>query len=114
MKQIVQDIKNGNTILEDLPAPIVTAGQILVQTTRSLVSLGTERMLVEFGKANILQKARMQPERVKMVMDKVKTDGLKPTLNAVFSKLGQPLPLGYCNVGKVIAVGKGITEFNVR
>lgn len=113
MKQIVQDIKNGNTILEDLPAPIVTAGQILVQTTRSLVSLGTERMLVEFGKANMLQKARMQPERVKMVVDKVKTDGLKPTLNAVFSKLGQPLPLGYCNVGKVIAVGKGITEFNV-
>jgi predicted dehydrogenase/threonine dehydrogenase-like Zn-dependent dehydrogenase len=113
MKQIVQDIKNGNTILEDLPAPIVASGQILVQTTRSLVSLGTERMLVEFGRANMLQKARMQPERVKMVLDKVKTDGLKPTLNAVFSKLGQPLPLGYCNVGKVIAVGKGITEFNV-
>jgi len=113
MKQIVQDIKNGNTILEDVPAPIVANGQILVQTTRSLVSLGTERMLVEFGKANMLQKARMQPERVKMVMDKVKTDGLTPTLNAVFSKLGQPLPLGYCNVGKVIAVGKGITEFNV-
>ncbi|HEX3383962.1 MAG TPA: bi-domain-containing oxidoreductase, partial [Mucilaginibacter sp.] len=113
MKQIVQDIKNGNTILEDVPAPVVANGQILIQTTRSLVSLGTERMLVEFGKANMLQKARMQPERVKMVADKVKTDGLKPTLNAVFSKLGQPLPLGYCNVGRVIAVGKGITEFKV-
>ncbi|HWD87879.1 MAG TPA: bi-domain-containing oxidoreductase [Mucilaginibacter sp.] len=113
MKQIIQDIKNGNTILEDVPAPVVANGQILIQTTRSLVSLGTERMLVEFGKANMLQKARMQPERVKMVADKVKTDGLKPTLNAVFSKLGQPLPLGYCNVGRVVAVGKGITEFKV-
>src|SRR3569832_442883 len=113
MKQIVQDIKNGNTILEDVPAPIAASGQILVQTSRSLVSLGTERMLVEFGKANLLQKARLQPERVKMVMDKVKTDGLKPTLNAVFSKLGQPLALGYCNVGKVIAVGKGVTDFKI-
>src|ERR1700754_2791823 len=113
MKQIIQDIKNGSTILEDVPAPIVANGQILIQTTRSLVSLGTEKMLVEFGKANLLQKARMQPERVKMVMDKVKTDGLKPTLNAVFSKLGQPLPLGYCNVGRVIAVGKGVSEFKV-
>ena len=68
-------------------------------------------MLVEFGKANMLQKARQQPDRVKQVLDKIKTDGLKPTLNAVFNKLGQPLPLGYCNVGKVIAVGEGVTEF---
>lgn len=113
MKQIIQDIKNGDTILEEVPAPIVKSGQVLIQTTRSLVSLGTERMLVEFGKANLLQKARQQPDKVKDVLNKVKTDGLKPTLNAVFNKLGQPLPLGYCNVGKVIAVGKGVTDFNV-
>jgi len=68
-------------------------------------------MLVEFGKANLLQKARQQPDRVKEVLAKIKTDGLKPTINAVFNKLGQPLPLGYCNVGKVIAVGEGVTEF---
>src|SRR5690606_28524528 len=54
-----------------------------------------------------------QPDKVKQVIDKVKTDGLKPTLNAVFNKLGQPLPLGYCNVGKVVAVGKGVNDFNV-
>lgn len=111
MKQIIQDLKNGNTILEEIPAPIVRPGQILIQTTRSLVSLGTERMLVEFGKANFLQKARQQPDKVKEVLNKVKTDGLKPTLNAVFNKLGQPLPLGYCNVGRVIAVGKGVEDF---
>lgn len=99
--------------MEEVPAPAVKRGCVLVQTTRSLVSAGTERMLVEFGKANLLQKARQQPDRVKQVLDKIKTDGLKPTLSAVFNKLGQPLPLGYCNVGKVIAVGEGVTEFKL-
>jgi predicted dehydrogenase/threonine dehydrogenase-like Zn-dependent dehydrogenase len=113
MKQIIQDLKNGDTILEEVPAPLVKNGQVLIQTTRSLVSLGTERMLVEFGKANFLQKARQQPDKVKEVINKVKTDGLQPTINTVFNKLGQPLPLGYCNVGRVIAVGKGVEEFAV-
>ena len=111
MKQIIQDLKNGDTILEEVPAPLVKPGQVLIQTTRTLVSLGTERMLVEFGKSNLFQKAKQQPDKVKEVINKIKTDGLKPTINAVFNKLGQPLPLGYCNVGKVIAVGKGVDEF---
>lgn len=113
MKQIIQDFKKGNTILEEVPVPRVKAGCVLIKTTRTLVSLGTERMLVEFGKANFLQKAKMQPDKVKMVLDKIKTDGLQPTLEAVFNKLGAPLPLGYCNVGEVVAVGKGVTEFVV-
>ena len=113
MKQIVQDLKSGATILEEVPVPQVKAGYVLIQTTCSLVSLGTERMLVEFGKANLIDKARQQPDKVKQVLDKIKTDGLQPTLEAVFNKLGQPLPLGYCNVGKVVAVGKGVTEFVV-
>ena len=113
MKQIIQDLKKGETILEEVPVPRVKSGTVLIQTTRTLVSLGTERMLVDFGKANLLQKARQQPDKVKMVLDKVKTDGLRPTMEAVFNKLGQPLPLGYCNVGKVVAVGKGVTEFSI-
>ena len=113
MKQIIQDLKSGATILEEVPAPQVKAGYVLIQTTRTLVSLGTERMLVEFGKANLIDKARQQPDRVKQVLDKIKTDGMMPTLEAVFNKLNQPLPLGYCNVGKVVAVGKGVTEFSV-
>ena len=113
MKQIIQDLKKGDTILEELPVPMVKAGSVLIKTTKTLVSLGTEKMLVEFGKANFLQKAKQQPDKVKMVLDKVKTDGLKPTLDAVFNKLGQPLPLGYCNVGEVVAVGKGVTEFTI-
>ncbi|MCC8072090.1 MAG: bi-domain-containing oxidoreductase [Bacteroidales bacterium] len=113
MKQIIQDLKSGETLLEEVPSPQVKSGYVLIQTTRSLVSLGTERMLVEFGKANLIDKARQQPDKVKQVLDKIKTDGLQPTLEAVFNKLGQPLPLGYCNVGKVIAVGRGVTEFKV-
>jgi len=113
MKQIIQDLKNGKTILEEVPAPLVKAGQVLIRTSRSLVSLGTERMLVEFGKANYIQKARQQPDKVKEVLNKIKNDGLKPTIDAVFNKLDQPLPLGYCNVGRVIAVGKGVEEFQV-
>lgn len=113
MKQIIQDLSKGDTILEEVPVPGVKSGSILIQTTHSLVSLGTERMLVEFGKANFIEKARQQPDKVKMVLDKIKTDGLQPTLNSVFNKLGQPLPLGYCNVGVVKEVGKFVTEFKI-
>jgi len=113
MKQIIQSFKTGQTILEEVPAPQVAKGTVLIQTTRSLVSLGTERMLVEFGKSNLISKARQQPDKVKQVLDKIKTEGLIPTLEAVFNKLGEPLPLGYCNVGKVIAVGEGVSEFKV-
>lgn len=113
MKQIIQSFKTGETILEEVPAPQAGKGAVLIQTTRSLVSLGTERMLVEFGKSNLISKARQQPDKVKQVLDKIKTEGLMPTLEAVFNKLGEPLPLGYCNVGKVIAVGEGVSEFKV-
>ncbi|MES2544101.1 MAG: bi-domain-containing oxidoreductase [Bacteroidota bacterium] len=113
MKQIIQSFKTGETILEDIPAPLVKKGTVLIQTTRSLVSLGTERMLVEFGKSNLISKARQQPDKVKQVLDKIKTEGLLPTLEAVFNKLGEPLPLGYCNVGRVIAVGEGVSDFKV-
>jgi predicted dehydrogenase/threonine dehydrogenase-like Zn-dependent dehydrogenase len=113
MKQLIQNFKTGQTILEEIPAPQVKSGAVLVQTRRSLVSLGTERMLVEFGKANLIEKARQQPDKVKMVLDKIKSDGLMPTLEAVFSKLEQPLPLGYCNVGEVVAVGAGVTDIQI-
>lgn len=113
MKQIIQSFKTGETILEEVPAPQVKNGQVLIRTTKSLVSLGTERMLVEFGKSNLIAKARQQPDKVKQVLDKIKTEGLMPTLEAVFNKLGEPLPLGYCNVGVVEAVGQGVSEFKV-
>ena len=113
MKQIIQSFKTGITELVELPSPLVKPGQVLIQTSHSLVSLGTEKMLVEFGKASLIQKARQQPDKVKMVLDKIKTEGLIPTLETVFNKLEQPLPLGYCNVGRVIEVGTGVKDFKV-
>lgn len=113
MQQIIQDLKSGETVLEEVPTPRAGSGKVLIKTHRSLVSLGTEKMLVNFGQANLLEKARQQPERVKQVIDKMKTDGIKPTLEAVFRKLDTPLPLGYSQAGEVIAVGKGVTEFQV-
>lgn len=102
MKQILQNLKNGATEVADVPCPSVRHGQLLIRSSCTLVSAGTERMLVEFGKAGWLAKARQQPDKVRMVLDKVWTDGLLPTMAAVRNKLDQPLPLGYCNVGVVI------------
>lgn len=113
MKQIIQDLKSGKTILENIPTPGIKPGHVLIQTKNTLVSLGTEKMLVNFGKAGYLEKARQQPEKVKQVLNKIKTDGLKPTLETVFRKLNEPLPLGYCNSGVVIGVGKGVKEFKL-
>ncbi len=102
MKQVLQNLKNGETKVADVPCPKIRQGTVLISTQKSIVSAGTERMLVEFGKANFIHKARQQPEKVKQVLSKIKTDGLLATLDAVRSKLDQPLPLGYCNAGIVL------------
>ena len=97
--------------LLDVPCPQVAPRHLLIQSRASLISAGTERNLVEFGKANLLSKARQQPEKVQQVLDKVKTDGLLPTLEAVFTRLDEPLPLGYCNAGIVVEVGSNVSDF---
>lgn len=113
MQQILQDLGGGETILVTAPVPQVRAGQLLIDTSKTLISTGTERMLVDFGKAGMIAKARAQPEKVAQVLSKVKTDGLLTTIDAVRSKLGQPIPLGYSNVGVVSAVGAGVVGFAV-
>ena len=102
MKQVLQNLANGDTSLVDVPCPKAKNSNVLIETTKTLVSVGTERMLVDFGKAGWIEKARSQPDKVKMVLEKVQTDGLAATYDAVKSKLDQPLPLGYCNVGTVL------------
>ena len=113
MKQVLQNIKNGSTEVADVPCPRVGRGQLLIRTTRTLVSAGTERMLVDFGKAGLIDKARQQPDKVRMVLDKIRTDGLAPTIAAVRNKLDQPMTMGYCNVGEVVEVGPGVGGFEV-
>ena len=113
MKHLLQDLAKGNTLVLDAPAPNVSNGNLLINSTVSLISAGTERMVVDFGKANLVDKARQQPEKVKMVIEKVQTDGLVSTIDAVKSKLAQPIPLGYSNVGVVAEVGKGVKGFKL-
>ncbi|MBL8200271.1 MAG: bi-domain-containing oxidoreductase [Chromatiales bacterium] len=113
MKQILQSLKDGTTAVEDVPAPGVRPGQLLIGTAASLVSAGTERMLVDFGRANLLDKARQQPDKVVQVLDKIRTDGLVATLKTVQAKLDKPIPLGYSSAGVVLAVGEGVEGFAV-
>lgn len=113
MKKILQSLADGSTELLDVPAPSAGSGRVLIETRVSLVSAGTERMLVEFGRAGWLSKARQQPDKVRMVLDKVRTDGIAATYDAVRSKLDQPIPLGYCNVGRVIELGRGVRNLTV-
>ena len=100
MRKIVQNLKSGKTELMDMPVPFsnLSPQQVLIKTTHSLVSLGTERMLVDFAKSNLINKARKQPEKVKMVLNKISTDGLIPTIKSVMNKFDEPMSLGYCNV----------------
>lgn len=111
MKQVLQNLSTGAMELADVPCPRVGTGQLLIRTSCSLISAGTERMLVDFGMANFIEKACQQPDKVRMVLDKIKTDGLLPTIEAVRNKLGQPLAMGYSNAGRVLEVGSGVEGF---
>ncbi len=112
MKQIIQSLYNGSTKVDEIPVPSNSPGSLLIKTSKTLLSKGTEKMLVEFGRSGFANKVYRQPDKAKMVLEKVFTDGLKPTIEKVFNKLNQPLPLGYCNVGIVHEVGSAVKNFN--
>jgi predicted dehydrogenase/threonine dehydrogenase-like Zn-dependent dehydrogenase len=102
MKQLLQSLRTGALEVPEVPCPAAKAGEVLIRTRASLISAGTERMLLEFGKSNWIEKARQQPDKVRQVIEKVRTDGLMPTLEAVQAKLDKPISLGYSNVGVVL------------
>ncbi|MFZ9437529.1 MAG: zinc-dependent alcohol dehydrogenase, partial [Opitutales bacterium] len=106
MRQLIQHLGSGRTELLAVPAPGPRRGRLLVRARRSLVSLGTERMLVEFGRGGWLSKARQQPEKFRAVLAKIRSEGLLATVETVRSKLAQPIPLGYCHVGEVLDAGE--------
>ncbi len=111
MKQLLQSLSNGSTDLVEIPAPNICKGHLLIRTTKSLISSGTEKMIVDFGKANLIDKAKQQPDKVSEVFEKAINDGPINTYEAIKSKLDKPIPLGYCNVGIVIEVGEGVKNF---
>ncbi|HMD89431.1 MAG TPA: bi-domain-containing oxidoreductase [Anaerolineaceae bacterium] len=114
MKQLLQYIRDGKTIIADVPAPLVRPGTALIQTAVSLVSAGTERMVVEFAEKNLLDKARSRPDLVRQILDKAGREGILPTIEATFNRLDQPMTLGYSSAGTVMAVGEGLKGFNIN
>lgn len=109
MRQIIQNMATGETTLEDVPEPQAKRGFVTIRTKKSLISTGTEKSLVNFGKLNWFERAKSHPDKVKQAFEKVQTDGIFSTYEAIKSKVEQPLPLGYCNVG-VVLDGEG-TKF---
>jgi len=111
MNQVFQNLSNGELIIEDIPCPQIKDKMALIETNKSVISLGTERMLLKFGKAGYLNKAKQQPDKVKQVLEKLKNDGILETWHSISSKLSKQIPLGYCNAGKVIETN--INNFSI-
>src|SRR5512144_939945 len=113
MKQLLQNMRDGRTEVADVPCPEPRPGTALVRTEASLVSSGTERMVVEFAEKNLLGKARSRPDLVRQVMDKARREGILPTIAAAFNRLDQPMVLGYSSAGTIAALGQGMEGFQV-
>ncbi len=113
MKQLFQNLRDGRTVVEEVPVPAPRAGMALVKTAASLVSAGTERMVVEFAGKSLIGKARARPDLVKQVLDKARREGLSNTVQSAFNRLDQPMALGYSSAGTIVALGPGMHGFKV-
>ena len=113
MKQLLQNLRSGETSVVDVPVPQVKPGMALVRTAASLVSAGTERMLVDFASKSLISKARSRPDLARQVIDKARREGLLTTAEAALNRLDQPLPLGYSSAGTISALGEGLQGFKV-
>jgi predicted dehydrogenase/threonine dehydrogenase-like Zn-dependent dehydrogenase len=113
MKQISQNYKSGDVVIDNVNTPALKSGGVLVLTKYSAISIGTEGMKVKEGKLSLLGKAKARPDQVKKVIDSVKQQGLLATYQKVMNKLDSLTPLGYSLSGVVTAVGVGAEEFQV-
>lgn len=110
MKQLFLNVKDGSVKILESPVPVVKENFVIVETMYSVVSAGTERGLTSFGGKNLIQKCLERPDQVKKVVEKMSTDGIVTTIEAVFNKLAEPMPMGYTGVGKVVKCGAGVTK----
>ncbi len=113
MKQLLQNMRDGKTVVEEVPVPTPRRGQALVRVAASLVSAGTERMVVSFAEKSLVGKARSRPDLVRQVLDKARREGLLTTVRAAFNRLDQPMALGYSSAGTIVALGEGMDGFQV-
>ena len=113
MRQLLQNMRDGKAVVEEVPVPLPRKGMALIQTAASLVSAGTERMVVEFAEKSLVGKARSRPDLVRQVMEKAQREGVINTVQAAFNRLDQPMALGYSSAGTIIALGEDMTGFQV-
>jgi predicted dehydrogenase/threonine dehydrogenase-like Zn-dependent dehydrogenase len=111
MQQVVQNVRNGKLSLASVPEPVAQPGQVLIANARSLLSAGTEKSMIELARKSLLGKARQRPDLVRRVLEKMRQEGFFNTLAQVRGKLDEPMPLGYCSAGVVLAAGAGVQEF---
>jgi predicted dehydrogenase/threonine dehydrogenase-like Zn-dependent dehydrogenase len=113
MKQLFLMVNDGSVKLIETPAPTVKDNYVIVETEYSIVSSGTERGLTSFGGKNLVQKVLERPDQARKVIEKMSTDGVLTTLDAAFTRLSEPMPMGYSGVGMVAACGRGVTDIAV-
>jgi len=113
MMQVVQEVRTGRTRVRTIPDPLAGPGQVVVGTTASLISAGTERYVVDLAKKSLVGKARARPDQVRRVLEKVRQEGLLTTFTQVMAKLDEPMPLGYSSSGVVLECGRGVQEFKL-
>ncbi len=113
MRQLLQNMRDGKAAVEEVPVPIVRLGTALVRTAASLVSAGTERMVVEFAEKSLLGKARSRPDLAKQVLEKARREGVIPTVQSAFNRLDQPMALGYSSAGTIVELGADMEGFQV-
>jgi NADPH:quinone reductase-like Zn-dependent oxidoreductase len=111
MQQVLQNIRNGELAVQQVPAPMVRDGEVLIANRASVVSAGTEKMVLELSKKSLLGKARERPDHVRRVLEKVRNEGLLQTIQQVREKLDSPMTMGYSSAGVVLACGNGVQEY---
>ena len=113
MKAVLQNIKSGAITLGDIPQPVARPTHILVRNVCSLVSAGTEKSVLEFSKANYLQKAQMRPDLFRKVLNRARNEGLWQTYQVVSNLIDQPIQLGYSCAGVAVEVGADVSDIQV-
>jgi predicted dehydrogenase/threonine dehydrogenase-like Zn-dependent dehydrogenase len=111
MRQVIQSYKDGKISLREVPEPLCKAGGLMVRNVASVISPGTEKMMIKMGQKSILGKARARPDLVRQAWTKAQKEGFVSVFKEAMNRLDEPVPLGYSAAGLVVEVGEGVQGF---